>query len=204
MKNIILDTYLSSITNDDFLVEGLTPSSIKDAVSDIKNKDPKLFLKKYKGKVKEIEPSKIESEVEKVAEKHGIKKENVTTSKVMLKRALGTIFVGVPATVILPISLACLIACIIRTLVNKQSLAHNTLAMIKEIKSGMKTTRRTNITNMEKAVITAGQTSDYLWGAFSDKPLVVIKNAVAFIGMYLASIFYFYKGIVFAGEQIKD
>ncbi len=205
MNTIVLDTYLLSISDQDFLVEGVTPSSIKDTLKNIrkvKEKDVEPFIKKYDSKIKKANNNKVESEVEKLAEKNGIKKDKVTTSKVMLKRFLGTVFVGLPATALIPISLACLIACVIRSIVNKESVVDNTLAIIKEIKSGLKTTRRSNVTNMEKAVITSGQTTDYLWGALSDKPLVILKNLIAFIGMYIASIFYFWKGIVFAGTQI--
>jgi hypothetical protein len=204
MDTIILDTYLLSMTDQNFLVEGMTPASIKDTLIDIKNvkeKNVELFLKKYDKKIKPVDNKKLESEVDKIAEQNGIEKEKVTTSKVMLKRFLGTVLVGVPATAIFPISIACLIACIVRSIKNKTSIIDNTTAIIKEIRTGLKTTRRTNITNMEKAIITAGQTTDYLWGIISENPITIIKNLIAFIGMYIASIFYFYKGIVFAGEK---
>ncbi len=203
MENIIIDSYLISITDPDFLVEGITPLSVKNILKDIKQKDIELFVKKYDKKIKKVDNKRIEKEIDDVAKKNGIKKENVTTSKVMLKRFFGTLFVGVPATLILPISLACLIACIIRTIKNKESVINNTLAIIKEIKSGIKTTRRTNITNMEKAAITAGQTADYLWGILSSEPIVVLRNLLAFIGLYIVAIYHFWKGIIFAGQTIK-
>lgn len=200
---IILDTYLVSLTGDDFLLEGLSPGMIKGAIQDIKNKDVKGFLKKYESKVKNISLKQLEKEVDDTAENLGEKKENVTTAKVMLKRSLGAIFVGISSAVLVPITLACLIACIIRSIKNKQSIAKNVISIIKEIKSGIRTTRRTNITNMEKAIITAGQAADYLWGILSSDPMVMIKNLLAFIGMFIAAIYYFFKGIVFAGEKIN-
>jgi hypothetical protein len=204
--NITIDTYLLSITDENFLVEGVTPAALKDILTNIKSMKPenvKTFLQNYSGRIKKIPEDKMEESVNNLAKDNNIEKDNVTTSRVMLKRALGSILVGVPATLILPISVACLIACIIRTMKNKESIIDNTTAIIKEIKTGIQTTRKTNITQMEKAVITAGQTTDYLWSALSDKPLVIIKNLIAFIGLYIASIYYFWKGIVFAGEGIK-
>jgi len=200
MENIILENYLISLTDDTFLLEGISPSLVKDAIQDIRKKDVKSFLKKYKNKIKG-NVKQLEKEVDKAADKAGIKKENVTTSKVMLKRALGTIFVGVSATILIPITLACLLACIIRSIKNKESILDNVVAIIKEIKSGIKTTRRTNVTSMEKAIITAGQAAEYLWGVLSSDPMVAIKNFIAFFGMFIAAIFYFWKGIVFAGEK---
>lgn len=207
MDTIILDSYLVSLTDENCLVEGLTPASFKSIVNDIRNvkeKNVHEFLRKYSNKVKDVDEKKAEKEIEKVAEKNGLKKENVTTSKVMLKRFLGTILVGVPATVIIPISLACLIACVVRSIKNKESILDNTLSIIKEIRSGLKTTRRTNITNMEKAIITAGQATDYIWGSLSSDPMVMFKNLVGFLGMYIAAIYQFWKGIVFAGKKINE
>ena len=206
MDNITLETYLLSLSDADFIIEGLSPSLIKDMMLDIKGmkaENVQSFLKKNGNKVKPLDTKKMEDEVEKVAEKNGLEKDNVTTSRVMLKRFLGTVFVGVPVAVLFPITIACWAACVIRSIKNKQPILKNTLSFMKEIRSGIKTTRRINITNMEKAIITAGQATDYLWGALSDKPLVILKNLLAFIGMYIAAIYYFWKGMVFSGEQIK-
>lgn len=202
METITLDTYLTSITNQDFLVEGITPASVKGILHDIKtSNDVEKLLKKHDKKVKSANMRKMESDIDKAAKEKGIEKDGVTTAKVMLKRALGAIFVGVPATILLPISLACLIACIIRSLKNGESVSKNAMSLLKEIKSGIKTTRRTNITNMEKAMITAGQATNYMWGILSIEPIIVIKNLLAFIGMYIAAVFYFYKGIAYAGKR---
>jgi len=190
--------------DNEFLVEGFTPDIAKRAIQDIKSKNIQSFLKKYENKVKNVSLKQLEKDIEEIAKNVGIKEENVTTAKVMLKRTLGTIFIGVSATILLPITLACLIACIIRAIKTKKPIIRTVLGILKEIKNGIKTTRRTNITNVEKAIITAGQAADYLWGVLSNDPIVSIKNLLAFIGMFIAAIYFFFKGIVFAGERIKS
>jgi hypothetical protein len=202
MDTFILETYLSSI-HDEYIMEGVTPSMIKTAIEDIRNKNVNNFMKKYGSKIRQIPMKQLEDEADKTAENVGIEKEKSTTSKVMLKRALGTILVGVSATVLIPITLACFIACVIRAIKNKESIIQSTLAIIKEIKSGIKTNRRTNITNMEKSIITAGQAATYLWGVMSTDPMVMIKNLLAFLGMFITAVYYFWKGIIFAGETIN-
>jgi hypothetical protein len=204
MRDNILDFYLISLTDSEFLVEGLTLPSLKDALKEIKNAKSetiKSFLKKYEGKIKKTNLKEMENNIYKFAKMSGIKKENVTTSKVMLKRFLGTVLVGISATVLFPITLACLIACIIRSINNNESIIKNVTSIIEEITSGIKTTRRTDVTKMEKAVITAGQATDYLWNTISSDPIVALKNFFAFLGMYIAAIFYFWKGIMHAGKE---